>query len=220
VAYDNEEHVGAALLEARVEPKQSHLITTKIMRETWVDRCSIVRRLAQKLQMDYVDPLLPFSPDRKRVIPLRLARSSPPIVAAKLNGVKATTPSSTWRKMKRTMEVQPAVNQVEMSVKVAAAGAGRVLPCERHSGAGLHTAGRGLPVLDPSGPRNETPKVWRNCAADYAALVYRLRRGGADQVCPRRPHPPEPKSKTSARHRRHGPAAQPQNHPTNLTNVA
>jgi diketogulonate reductase-like aldo/keto reductase len=116
-AYDNEQYLGAALQEAGAD-RSKLLITTKIATGNmwWTDVIPTFEDSLRKLQMDYVDLLLLHFPvTERRDMSWRRLEQIYAKGQAKAIGVSNYTIKH-LQEMKQMFDVQPAVNQVEMSV--------------------------------------------------------------------------------------------------------
>ncbi len=115
--YDNEEFLGEALKESNVSRKNL-FITTKIGTENmwWTDVIPSFEESLKKLQMDYVDLLLLHFPvTERRTAAWRRMMQIYEKGTAKAIGVSNYTIKH-LEEMKKQFDVQPAANQVEMSV--------------------------------------------------------------------------------------------------------
>jgi diketogulonate reductase-like aldo/keto reductase len=115
-AYDNEEFVGEALLEAGVD-RSKLFITTKIARENmwWTDVIPTFEESLRKLQMDYVDLLLLHFPvtETRDSSWLRMQQL---YAEGRARAIGVSNYTIKHLEEMKTFDVKPAVNQVEMSV--------------------------------------------------------------------------------------------------------
>jgi diketogulonate reductase-like aldo/keto reductase len=115
-AYDNEEHLGAALQEAGAD-RSKLFITTKIMRENmwWTDVIPTFEESLKKLQMDYVDLLLLHFPvtENRDSSWLRLQQL---YEQGKAKAIGVSNYTIKHLEEMKQFDITPAVNQVEMSV--------------------------------------------------------------------------------------------------------
>ncbi|MEK7096205.1 MAG: aldo/keto reductase [Patescibacteria group bacterium] len=114
--YDNEQFLGEALQKSKV-PRKDLFITTKIARSNmwWTDVIPTFEESLEKLQMDYVDLLLLHFPvTETRDVSWKRLQQLHSKGKAKTIGVSNYTVKH-LEEMKK-FDIQPAVNQVEMSV--------------------------------------------------------------------------------------------------------
>lgn len=115
-AYDNEEFLGEAVNKSKI-PRKEWFITTKIMTSNMgmVTTTPSFDESLEKLQMDYVDLLLLHFPVTEKRDPswLRLERE---IKEGRAKAIGVSNYTVKHLKEMERFDIQPAVNQVEMSV--------------------------------------------------------------------------------------------------------